>query len=442
MEAGEASLSIAQGLPNDIIVRSRAFDHGALMQVFDASYDGAYEVAHALTGDHEGAAAAVDAALGRALDQLAGYAGDAATLPAWLQELTRQAVRRRPRPVGADSVRDDLGRLSDAEHQAVVLRVLGGCDVPAIAAATGRRQASVEASLLAGLRLLSGGGGRLTGANAVRQLEVALDRLESGTDPREAANAAPALPEAAALLRSAAKLMALPAEAPTAAGRARARVHFLAEADARRVHWVHRHHAVAEVPGRRPPKRRPVLSTMSLGFVLFLSLVAGVALAVASAIATPSSSVYPLKRTAEDALVALAPDRVTRASLEVKLAEQRREEAETEAAGHHPDAAITAARGRYDALLAAAYDLEAVSRHSKSWIDARNRLETEAQQPPAPLERMLEANGGKAQAQQLAAMATHFQAQREQFDKVIAPAPTNAGQQPQPGASPSPTPPK
>src|SRR5579871_6464240 len=80
--------------------RARTFEHDALAEVFDHSFDDAYEYAHALTGDDATAERALTAAYLRAVERLPEYEGDGATLRAWMLGQVEESVQRTPHTTG------------------------------------------------------------------------------------------------------------------------------------------------------------------------------------------------------------------------------------------------------------------------------------------------------------------------------------------------------
>jgi hypothetical protein len=187
------------------------------------------------------------------------------------------------------------------------------------------------------------------------------------------------------------------------------------------------------VPGRRPrPKPKPVGTAASLVLAAILAVVAGVILAFAANFATPSSTIYPLKRLDEGMLLALTLNRVDKANLEVQLSDERLREAETEAATRHGGDTVQAMNDRYDELRAAALDLGAVPHHDARWTRVRNYYLSQASQPVDPLEHLLSGNGLSGDANQVARLNQDFQAERKSLDARL-----GATGTPVPGAVPS-----
>lgn len=411
--------------------RARAYQHAALSELFESSFDDAFEYAHALTGDDATAERAVSAGYERVLRNLPDYGGDGHGLVPWVLGQVEEAVRRTPH-TELDGVRGELSRLGHHEHQAATLRLVAGLEPTAIAAATGRRLPSVLASEMSALRSLAGLSAHNLALPAVqRQLDAALDRLLHGDPAAEAAATAPGVPEGGRLLASGESLVQLPRLGAAPATRGRVRTQFLAAGDELRAQWVHRHHVPAEVPGRRPrPKANPMGTTATLLFACVLALVAGGVLAAAAAFSSPSSAVYPLKRLGESVLLGVTTDRVAKANLEVKLSEERLKEAETEAALGHGDETVRAINDRYDELRTAAADLGAIRHRDAKWKAARDRYVTEAGKPADPLERSLQAQKQGSSANRVKAAYQRFQRDREELDKSLGV---------QPGTGPKPT---
>ena len=420
-----------------LVNRARTFQHDALAELFDSSFDDAYEYAHALTGDDATAERALAAAYLRIIDRLGEFDGDPGAVPQWVLGHVEDAIRRTPHSP-PDGIRGVLGRLGHHEHQAITLRLVAGLEPPVIAAATGRRVTSVLASQLGALRNLAGLNGLNVGLPAAhRQLDAALDRVLGGDSAAEAATYAPAVQDAGELLAVAAAIVELPRLGAGSVARSRVRSQFLTAGDERRALWVHQHHAPAEVPGRRPRAKPSGLSSAAILVVAcVMAVIAGVVLAAAAAFASPSSAAYPLKRVGEDMLLGFTTDRVAKANLEVKLSEERLKEAETEAAMGHGPAAAHAIDERHDALRLAAADLAAVPHRGTSWKAARDRFETEASKPIDTLERALATQGAKTSAADVKASYARFQTDRQELDKQLGVKATQSGQTPAPAGLP------
>lgn len=418
--------------------RARTFQHDALAEVFDSSFDDAYEYAHALTGDDATAERVLGAAYTRSLDRLPEYDGDGPGLRTWILGQVEESLQRTPH-AAPDGIRGRLSRLGHHEHQALTLRLVAGLEPPVIATATGRRVTSVLASQMDALRSLAGLSSLNLGLPAAhRQLDAALDRLLQGDSADEASGYAPAVADVAQLLTAAAAVVELPRLGAGSIARSRVRAQYLALGDARRAQWVHRHHTPVGVPGRRPrPKPSHIGTAAALLFACGLALVAGVVLAAAAAFASPSSAVYPLKRAGEAVLLGVTTDRIAKANLEVKLSEERLKEAETEAAAGHGGAAAAAISERHSELRTAAQDLAAIPHRGTTWKSARDRYETEANKPIDTLERALATQGQKSAAADVKASYQAFQTERQQRDKDLGvkPGATN-GQAPAPAGLP------
>ena len=426
--------------------RVRSFQHDALAELFDGSFDDAFEYAHALTGDDATAERALTAAYLRVIERIGEIDGDSGALPQWVLGTVEEAIRRTPH-APAEGIRGALGRLGHHEHQAITLRLVAGLEPPVIAAATGRRVTSLLASQMAALRGLAGLSGLTIGLPAAhRQLDAALERVLQGDSPAEAATYAPAVQDALELLKVAASIVELPRLGAGSVARSRVRSQFLAAGDEHRALWVHAHHRPAAVPGRRPrPKASNLGTAATLVVACALALVAGVVLAAAAAFASPSSAVYPLKRLGEDVLLGVTTDRIAKANLEVKLSEERLKEAETEAAQGHGPAAAQAIDERHDALRLAAADLAGVPHRGTSWKTARDRFETEAGKPIDTLERALAGGGASSAAADVKASYQRFQTDRQQLDKELGVKQVQSDQTPPPaglpGSVPTPSPP-
>ncbi len=430
----EQSRPLATRPAPQLAERARAFQHDALAELFERTFDDAYGYAQALTGDHATAEEVVETAYRRVIDRLPGFQDESTVLAPWVLAMVQEAVHRLPRSrFAGHALRESIARLVPPEHQALTLRLVAGLDAAAIAAATGRREVSVLSSGLVALRTLHRGKPTfgLTMPAAQRQADAAFDRLLAGEPPAEAAAATAALADAGALLRTAGEVVGLPREAASPAVRARIRNHFLATAEERRARWVHRHHAPADVPGRRPtPRPRPVGTAAALALAAVLAVVAGVVLAAAAGFSTPSSPIYPLKRFDEALLLAVTGDRLARANLEVKLAAERMKEAETEASFRHGDLAAAATAERFDILRRAGADLAAAPRRDAAWRQARGRYEQEASRPVDQLERLMNSNGLSEAARQVRRDNERFQADRARIDRELGAAPTGSPTEP------------
>ncbi len=406
-----------------LATRARSFQHDALTELFDRSIDDVYEYAHALCGDHPTAERVCEAAFESLLERLPDIQGEGQALTATVLAQAEEAVRHLPHArFQGRGVRDAIAKLPAPEHEAITLRLVAGLDPELIATATARRTASVLGSEIAALRALRGSPPGLNFAMpaAQRQLDAALDRLLDGESPAAAAELAPALAEAEALLMAAASLVSLPAGSPPPEVRARLRNHFLAGGEERRAHWVHQHHLPAVVPGRRArPHANPLGAGAALVLSGLLAVVAGVLLAFAANFSTPSSAMYPLKRADENFLLAFTFDRVARANLEVKLSDERMREAETEAATRHSGKAVQAMSDRFDSLRAAAYDLGSIKRHSGSWKKVRDYYIQQASAPVDPLNRLLSTNGMKTDAESVARLNEQFQQERKTLERGL-----------------------
>ena len=415
--------------------RVQRFERHPLEELFERNFERAYDLAYALTGDAVQAERMVERAFLRALDTFATYRGGGRGLDTMVLRLVAKDAARTPSHT--PGMRSALARLAPADYQTVALRLLGGLDADVIASGSGRRVESVWASLASGLRRLAGS----TGAAGGAEVDDAVQHLLRGQQPAEAAAGLDRPTDLAALLTAAASVRGLPYEPAEPAVRSRIRTTYLAAAEERRARLVQRNQRQPEVPGVDLDKRRREGrgAVAALGIALLLALGVGIVLALLSSFADPDSPFYPLKKGGEAALIALSREPVSRADLEVKLAETRGREAETTAAdGKKADLAVAATRDHYDLLRAAAADLIAARVRDARWTRARDRLETQASLSIAPLQRELESVGAKPQAQQVADENDRFQADRKVFDPKLGKAAANPNASP--GASPNPNP--
>ncbi len=415
------------------------FERRPLEELFDRNFERAYDLGYALTGDAAQTERLVERAFLRALDTFATYRGSGRGLDTLVLRLVAHDAARAPSH--APGIRSALARLAPVDYQTVALRLLGGLTADVIAAGSGRRVEQVQGSLRAGLRRLAGS----TGTGGGPEVDEAVQRLLRGQQPAEAAAGLSRPQDLAALLSAAASVRGLPYEPAEPAVRPRIRTTYLAAAEERRARLVQRNQHQPEVPGVDLDKRRREGrgAVAALGVALMLALGVGVVLALLSSFADPDSPFYPLKKGGEAALVTLSRDPVSRADLEVKLAETRGREAETMAAdGKKADLAVAAMRDHYDLLRSVAADLTASKVRDAKWTKVRDRLETQASLPIAPLQRELESVGAKPQAQQVADENDRFQTDRKAFDPKLGKAAPNPNASPNPNPNPAPAPTK
>jgi hypothetical protein len=139
-----------------------------------------------------------------------------------------------------------------------------------------------------------------------------------------------------------------------------------------------------------------------------IAVTVGAVLAAGASFSGPDSSLYPVKRTGENILLAHARDPVSRSNLEVNLSEERLREAEAMAAAGRPDLALDMLSVRYSELRDAGNRLAADQVRDSRWRDARGRFLDEAAKPVAPLQRQLQQKGYPTWAAQATAVAGDF----------------------------------
>lgn len=430
--------TVDEPLDSNFVERIRSLERQALEQLFARNFERAYDLSYALTGDPQQAETVVERAFLRVLDGVSAYGGSGRGMDGWILQLaTRDAARA---PSQAAGVRTALARLDPAVYETLALRLLGGLPSDLIAAGSGRGLQQVQAALAAGLRRLAGS----ADAGGLDEIDQAVQNLLRGEEPASAGAGFKNPSDLVPVLNAAASVRGLPYEPADPATRTRVRTTFLTSAEERRARRVQSTQHQPLVPGvdleARHRESRGALA--ALGFALLLAFGVGIVLALLSSFADPDSPFYPLKRMGESALLTLTSDPLSRADLEVKLAETRAREAETMAAdSHNADLAVTAIGDHYDLLRAAAADL-ITSRQRASdrrWTQVRDSLENQASLQVTPLERELEQVGAKPQADQIRDENERFQADRKNFDpKLGKPLPNpNASPNPNPSAPPT-----
>jgi DNA-directed RNA polymerase specialized sigma24 family protein len=407
-----------------LVSRAQRYESDAVASLCDRSLEALFRVCEALTGEPAAAEQLAGGALLKALDGLPAFDGDGAAFHVWLLRLAVTAVAKR-RPQGAGT-RGALARLSNFDYELVALRIMGEVDVDRLAPALNAQPVSLRAWLVTALRELDGRSGTGWGPD-LRALDGAVDDVIGGKDAAQAAGALSAPDDGEALLRSVAELRRLVGDpiAPEVATRLRTTV--LAAAAERRALWVYRHHGVATVPGierRRYPSRSGTF--LALGVAAVLAVVVGAVLAVLSSFAGPESSLYPLKRTGESALVAISFDPVDRAQLEIKLAQAREREAEDLAGRGEGDLTVQALDDRYQLLDAAERDLLSVPVHDSRWRSARDKLFNESDVQMTPIERDLQATGQNRSAQDVTRLVASFDTGRQPLEAQLGRPPATA----------------
>ncbi|HKF76008.1 MAG TPA: DUF5667 domain-containing protein [Candidatus Dormibacteraeota bacterium] len=401
-----------------LVARAQRYERDALAGLCDRSLDTLYRMCAALAGDPDAAESIAAAALLKALDGLPGFDGGAGAFHIWVLRLGASGASRR-RPQAENGIRAALAHLTNFDYELVSLRLLADIDVDHLAPVLNAQPASLRAWLVTALRELDGRTGTGWGPD-LRSFDGALREVADGADPEQVAEHVTVPGDAPALLRIVRDLRGLLDETVPPAVATRLRTTLLAAAAERRALWVHRHHAVATVPGidrRRYSTRTGTVAALAVAGVL--AVVVGSVLAVLSSFAGPTSGLYELKRSGESILLAANLDPVDRAGLEVKLAETRDREAEDMAGLGNGDLAVQAVDSRFTMLRAAGHDLLLASAHDARWRAARDRYLKESDVQMTSIERDLQATGQARSAAEVQQLATQFQADRQPVDSDL-----------------------
>lgn len=177
--------------------------------------------------------------------------------------------------------------------------------------------------------------------------------------------------------------------------------------------------------GRRPLRPFRAAGKLAGGIVL-ASVAVGVGVVVAAMAVTsePDSATYSLRRVAEDALVMVHRNPVSRASLEVDLSDQRLREAEAMALQGHADLAVTAVHDHFVELRQAARALiDASAPSDASWRAARAKLGDAESDSLQTVETQLTLDGDGWAANQVKAEVGSFASERHFLDQELGPAP-------------------
>jgi RNA polymerase sigma-70 factor (ECF subfamily) len=416
-----------------LVSRAQRYERDAVASLCDRSLGTLWQVCIALTGEPEAAEQLAGATLLKGLDGLASFTGGGEAFHVWLLRLAAgMAARKRPQGEG---LRGAMAGLSNFDYELIALRILGDVDIDHLTPALNAQAPSLRAWLVTALRELDGRSGTGWGPD-LRAFDAAVDEVVGGVDPERAGATLSAPSDALVLLGIVASLRGLIGEPVDPATATRLRTTILAANAERRALWVSRHHVTATVPGiekRHYPSRTGAF--VALGIAALLAVVVGAVLAVLSMFAEPTSTFYPVKRTGEQALLALQVDPIDRANLEINLAETREREAEDMASRGDGDQTTAALSDRYQLLAAAGRDLLSVSVHDGRWKDATNRLFTKSDLQMNSIERDLQATGQDRSSQEIQQMASAFDVARRPVETELgrpAPPPT----QPTPGSTP------
>jgi RNA polymerase sigma-70 factor (ECF subfamily) len=428
---------VAPGGRDRLEEAARTYDPDALSRLFDQSFATIHGMLLALIGERGAAEEVARRTYERALEHLRGDRVQRHGLHAWLARTAVLEAGRRapaleplagigPRPYDPRRVRTALWRRPSEQREVLALRLLAGMDAAQVAAAGGRSLALVRSLQERALRTLAGGQ-RTASRGSEQALDQVLDRVIAGERPE---GASAAVPEAAAQLPLVEVAWAirtlLPISADPAA-RERVRESLMSDATQRRATWVHSHQGVPVRPARYRPAFRPVrLFGRFAGFVglAIVGIVIGVILAGAAVTSEPDSFTYPLRRLAEDALVTVHTNPVSRASLEVDLSDQRLREAEAMALQGKAGLAAQAVHDRLVELRQAARALiDATGGHDAAWQAARRKLGADEVVSLQQIETQLTAHGDDWAAQRVRAENASFQSDRRFLDQELGPVP-------------------
>lgn len=409
--------------------RAQRFERDALEELFDRNIGRIYSLCFALTGSPERAETLSAQVFRRALETLPSFNGDARAFDGWVLRMAATSVGRSHRR--GEGILAAYQQLAGHEQEVLALRLLAGMDSDRVARIVRRSAGDVRAMMADGLRKLRGR--RFPSGGNLQPFDAALDRVAAGADP-DAEGATLLVPaDATFLLRQAADLLQLPREplGPVAAGRLRTA--FIADAAERRAVWVQRHQKAAMVPGviiRRGSSRLSAWAVVLL--IGLIAIAAGGSLAVFSMFSSPGAPPYPIKRFAENVLLAVQRDPTSRADFELKLASTRSREAEDMAVAGNGDLAVAAMRDHFDSLRASANDLARSPRRDARWTDAHNRFSSQASQSTEEIQQDLVATHQRGSQAQVRALTEQFQRDRKGIDARL-------GKSPAPAPSPSPS---
>jgi DNA-directed RNA polymerase specialized sigma24 family protein len=400
-----------------LLLRAREYDREALAELCDRNAGRMFAMCSALLGDSESGELLTGRALLKALEAVETFDGDGAAFDLWLLRLAAaEAARHRAQTAG---VRADLNRLGHHEYELLALRVLGDVDTDHLAPALDVRASSLRSQLVMALRRLDDSVGAGAGGD-LRLFDEAVDRVARGADPQRTAASLSTPPDALGLLRTVAEVRGLLRDSLSDSAAVRLRTAFLAAAAERRTQWVRRHQRPATVPGvdsRRYPNK--VGAAVALGIAGGLALAVGVMLTALSAFAAPDSPFYPVKRIAEAALVAVDGDPLSRAQLEIRLAQVREREAEDMASRGQGDQAVQVMSDRFDLLRDASRDLISSSSRGTQWKSSRDKLFQEASHPTTTVQRDLRVTGHGGSADQIAQLSRNYESDRKQLDPQL-----------------------
>jgi Domain of unknown function (DUF5667) len=274
-----------------------------------------------------------------------------------------------------------------------------------------------------------------------RQLEDAIARRRAGAAVAEAVGIHPAAEELEGMLSLSDQIAALAGRAPGAGARSRVRDAFVQGGQAHRALWVH-HHALPLRRAKHPLPSHGIRWSLVVAVAVMLALFAGSSLALATQLAEPDSSLYPLKLDSERLLVSANRSPVGKAGVRLELANQRYRDTEAMAARGKGALAVQSMRAYYDQLRLAGADL-AGAPHDKSWKAAKDQFTSAESKPIDNIIVQLQNTRQTAALAGIKALADQFATDRKGIDAKLKPGTTApGGSQPQPlpsGAQPQPT---
>ena len=207
---------------------------------------------------------------------------------------------------------------------------------------------------------------------------------------QDAAGLHPAADELEAMLDLTAELAALPEVAVSPAARDETRREFLAVAEGHRAAWVHQHRLEVR-RARHPLPSHGFRWSFVVTVAVILALLAGVTLALASQLAEPDGTLYPLKLDTERVLLAINRSQLSQASVHVQLASERFRDTEAMAAKGKGDLAVSSMSAYYDQLRQAG-GLLVVTQSSPGWKSVRDQFDGAEGRPIDPILVQLQAN--------------------------------------------------
>lgn len=423
-----------EGGPDRLYDAAGRYDPAALGRIFDGSFAPVHAVLSALLREPEVVEHAAVATYRRVLDRLQDARTRPGALEGWLTRMAcLEAARHRAarvdievpagigaRPYDPRRVRAALWALPSDQREVVGARVLGGFDSAHVAAAGGRSLQLVQNLQQRALRSLAHDTRRNFSRGSEQALDRGLDRITAGASAQEAVAGVPDVADQQPLLEAAWAARTLLPAASDPGLRERVRSALLAEAAERRATWVHAHQGIVPVMAA-PRHRLRTAGRLATGTLLaIVAVVLGVVVAGFAVTSEPDSTMYPLRRVAEDALVLAHRSAPSRAELEVDLADQRLREADAMALNGKAGLAAQAVHDRYVELRQAARALiDDSGPHDSSWRAARAKLVGDETATLNQLEEQLTADGDGWAAQQVRREAAAYEADRSTIDQEL-----------------------